>query len=207
MPHPVSPAAALLLAGLLALQACGGGGGDSSDAAPAAAPSGSGTPGGTIDAGGSGSGVTPSADIGCGQTDFEAEALRLVNLRRAAGANCGARGSFAAAPALRWQAQLASAAHGHSVDMATRDYFSHTGFDGRSAGERVTASGYAWSTTGENIAAGYPTTQAVVDGWMGSAGHCANLMNPNYTEMGLACAQNGASRYGRYWTQTLARPR
>ncbi|MBA2723645.1 MAG: CAP domain-containing protein [Methylibium sp.] len=142
----------------------------------------------------------------CGLPDFQAEALRLVNARRAAGASCGGR-SFPAAPALRWQAQLAQAAYGHSLDMATQNYFSHTSLDGRSLSDRVGAAGYVWSGVGENIAAGYGSVQAVVDGWMESSGHCANLMNRNYTEMALACARDNGSVYRIYWTQVLARPR
>jgi uncharacterized protein YkwD len=133
--------------------------------------------------------------------------LRLVNQYRAAGATCGSRGSFAPAAALTRQAQLASAAYGHSRDMADNNYFSHTSLDGRSLSDRINATGYAWSTIGENIAAGHGSVQAVVNAWMGSEGHCANLMNPNFTQFGLACARNDASTYRIYWTQNLARPR
>lgn len=198
MPHLAKLRAALPPFALaLLLGACGGGGGDDATPATPTAPEAP-ADGGTAPAG---------TDIGCGQTDFQAEALRLVNARRAAGATCGGRGSFAPAPALVWQSQLAEAAYGHSADMAARDYFSHTGQDGRSPGQRVTAAGYAWSAVGENIAAGYGSTQAVVDGWMASDGHCANLMSSSYTQMALACARDADSQYGRYWTQVLARPR
>jgi len=63
---------------------------------------------------------------------------------RAAGASCGPRGSFAPAPALAWEGRLTAAAYAHSLDMATYDYFSHTGRDGRSVAERVSATGYVW---------------------------------------------------------------
>ncbi|MFN2323641.1 MAG: CAP domain-containing protein, partial [Trueperaceae bacterium] len=53
---------------------------------------------------------------------------------------------------------------------------------------------------GENVAAGYPSVDAVMAGWLGSDGHCANLMNPGFTEF-------GAGESGRYWTQGFARPR
>ena len=57
-------------------------------------------------------------------------------------------------------------------------------------------------------AAGYPGVDSVVDGWMRSDGHCANIMNPSFDEMGLACVIGAAgSRYGQYWTQNLARKR
>lgn len=191
---------ALLVAGLMGLQACGGGGGDDASSS------------GTGGSGAPSSPTTPSppatpTDIGCGTANFQSEALRLINARRAAGASCGTRGSFAPAPALAWNGALANAAYGHSLDMATQNYFAHDSLDGRSLGTRVTAAGYSWSTVGENIAAGYATLPAVIDGWMTSDGHCANLMSASYTEVGLACARNSASTYGIYWTQNLGRPR
>jgi uncharacterized protein YkwD len=138
--------------------------------------------------------------------DFEADALRIVNQYRTAGASCGARGTFAPAAALTLNAKLTSAAYGHSRDMADNNYFSHDSLDGRSMVDRVNAAGYAWSTIGENIAAGYSSLQSVVEGWMASDGHCANLMNPRFTEFGLACARNSDSTYRIYWTQDLGRP-
>jgi len=177
------------------LAACGGGGG-SDDAAPAGG-GGAATPG---------SGSSTGTDVTCGLANFDVDALRLINQHRAAGASCGSRGSFAPTSALSVQAQLTSAAYGHSRDMADNNYFSHTGLDGRTPGARVSAAGYSWSSVGENIAAGYGSVQAVVDGWMASDGHCANLMNPGFTQYGLACARNDASTYRLYWTLNLARP-
>jgi uncharacterized protein YkwD len=193
---------------LALLQACGGGGGDdstnnetasveppaSASPAPSATPSTPATP------------ESPTPDISCGLAAFEAEALRVVNQRRAAGASCGARGSFAPAGALTLNSKLTSAAFGHARDMADNNYFSHDSQDGRSMVDRDNATGYTWSTIGENIAAGYYSVQSVVDGWMSSDGHCANLMNPRFTEFGLACARNSASTYRIYWAQNLGRP-
>ena len=140
--------------------------------------------------------------------DFAAATLAAVNQRRAAGATCGSRGSFAAAAPLRWSSQLAAASAAHSADMAALNYFSHTSADGRSMSDRVNATGYTWASLGENIAAGYPGIDSVVEGWMRSDGHCANIMNPAFDEMGLACVPGASgSRYGQYWTQNLARKR
>jgi uncharacterized protein YkwD len=199
-------AGAVLLFSLL--QACGGGGDDdantntnttnNSSTAATAAPGTAAAP--------TPASAAPAADTTCGLANFEADALRLVNQRRAAGATCGARGSFAPAAALTWNARLASAAYGHSRDMADNNYFSHDSRDGRSMADRINATGYTWSTIGENIAAGYGSVESTVNGWMASEGHCANIMNPRFTEFGLACARNGASRYGTYWTQNLGRP-
>ena len=171
----------------LVLGACGGGGNDPPPPGSAPPP-----PAGT--------------DITCGLANFEADALRLINQRRAAGATCGSRGSFAPAAALSAQAQLTNAAYGHSRDMADNNYFSHTSLDGRTLGMRVSAAGYSWSSVGENIAAGYGTVQQTMDAWMASEGHCANLMAPGFTQFGMACARNSASTYGTYWTLDLARP-
>jgi uncharacterized protein YkwD len=90
--------------------------------------------------------------------------------------------------------------------MADNNYFSHDSLDGRSMADRINATGYTWSTIGENIAAGYNSVQSVVSGWMASDGHCANLMNPRFTELGMACARNDASAYRTYWSQEFGRP-
>ncbi len=100
------------------------------------------------------------------------------------------------------------AASAHSQDMVSRSFFSHTGSNGSSPGQRVTATGYVWTTVGENIAAGYGSVAAAVDGWAASPGHCANLMNPNFTQLGIACVPGAAGNpYRTYWTMKLARPR
>jgi uncharacterized protein YkwD len=211
---PDAPPGALLatlIAVALSLPACGGGSDEptaqpSAAAAPGQAPTPALAPAPPA-ASAPPAAPTPSAtDAGCGLPELRAEALRLVNAHRAAGAVCGSRGRFASAPALAWDAALATAADGHSRDMAARNYFSHTGADGRSAAQRVTAAGYAWQSVGENIGAGYDTVQTVVDGWMASEGHCANLMTAEFRHMGLACAKAASGPYGRYWTLDLARP-
>ena len=179
-------AAAALVAG------CGGGGSsDASGSPPAPAPA-------------PGTGVLST----CGLSDFSTHILQRINTLRASGANCGSSGQFAPAPAVGWNAQLTQAADGHSQDMAAQNYFDHTSRDGRTFSQRIDATGYAWSTVGENIAAGYPSVDAVMDGWIQSAGHCANLMNANFTEIGVACVPGTSSTaYNNYWTMDLARPR
>ena len=130
-----------------------------------------------------------------------------INQYRAAGASCRTAGQFAPAQALAWNTLLTQAATGHSQDMAAHNYFSHTSQDGRTMADRINATGYLWNTIGENIAAGYSTVNAVVDGWMASDGHCANLMNPNFMEMGLACIASSTSTYPTYWTMDAGRQR
>ena len=95
----------------------------------------------------------------------------------------------------------------YADNMANYDFFAHEGLDGLSVDGRVTAEGYTWSHVGENIAAGYFSAESVIDGWMNSEGHCKNMMNANFTEVGLACTVNGDSTYKTYWVQNFAKPR
>lgn len=134
--------------------------------------------------------------------------LAAVNAHRRAGANCGSRGVFAPAPELTWNAALTQAAVVHSDDMVANNFFNHTGSNGSTLGTRATAAGYAWSSLGENIAAGQSTIAIVVDGWMKSDGHCANVMNAGFREIGAACvAGNANTSYRTYWTQDFGTPR
>lgn len=124
-----------------------------------------------------------------------------MNQRRAAGATCGGT-TYGPAPALTLNAALRDAARAHSEDMATHNYFSHTSYDGRTFSQRVSSAGYTGASPwGENIAAGQASPAAVVNGWMGSAGHCANIMNPGFRAIGVGYAYRAASNYGHYWTQ------
>ena len=187
---------------LALVTACGGGGSEASApaappaVAPAVAPA---TPV-----------VTPTSTVGstCGHPDFAATALARINQLRAAGANCRGGGNFAPAVALGWSPLLTQAAEAHSQDMVARNFFSHTGSSGSSLADRVNATGYAWSNLGENIAAGYPGIDKVMDGWIASDGHCANLMNPAFDQVGLVCVPgSAATSYNNYWTMNLARSR
>jgi uncharacterized protein YkwD len=81
--------------------------------------------------------------------------------------------------------------------MNSHNNLDHTGSDGSSAGDRLTTGGYYWTTYAENIAVGYTSEQAVIDGWLKSDGHCKNIMNANVSEMGVATS-------GAYWTQVFA---
>ena len=141
----------------------------------------------------------------CNLSNFQQEILDRVNQARAAGRTCGTT-SYGPAPALRWNGVLFNAAGAHSTDMAANNYFSHTSLDGRNPGQRITGAGYAWSAYGENIAAGQTSAQAVVDGWLASPGHCANIMNASYADMATACVASSTSTYRTYWTMDLARP-
>ena len=132
--------------------------------------------------------------------------LALTNQARASARMCGTQ-SFPAAGPLRWSGQLAVIGAAHSSDMATHSYFSHDGRDGSKPAERATRGGYAWRSVGENIAAGQATAEAVVQGWIDSPPHCANLMGVQFTEMGVAYSVNLTSKLGVYWTQMFGTPR
>ncbi len=132
--------------------------------------------------------------------------LTLINEKRAQEQTCGSE-SYGPVAELNWNAVLTSAAQEHSDNMANYDFFSHTGLDGGTVSTRVTAQGYTWSYVAENIAGGQPNAQSVVDAWMGSVGHCKNIMSENPTDMGLACSENSNVTYTYYWTQVFAKPR
>ena len=196
------PCRGVVATALCALFTACGGGGDA--AAPAA-----GTVTGAAPAASSPA-ATPATSTGstCNLPDFRASVLARINQVRASGANCGVDGVFGATAPLAWNDKLTLAAEGHSQDMAAKNYFSHTSADGRTLADRVNASGYAWSTLGENIAAGYPGINAVMDGWIASPGHCANLMNAGFAEVGVVCVPGVAGdTFSTYWTMDLGRPR
>jgi len=124
--------------------------------------------------------------------------LQLVNDARKKGCNCG-KTYYAPVLALTWNNQLEKAAYNHTNDMFRNKYFSHTGSDGSASSERITSAGYNFRYYGENIAQGYSTEKDVVAGWLSSPGHCANIMNKNFKEM-------GAANVGDYWTQDFGNP-
>lgn len=101
--------------------------------------------------------------------------------------------------------ELNAAAQNHSQDMAIGDYFSHTGENGSLPWDRAKVVGYEALSMGENIAAGYSTPASVVQGWIDSPGHRANMLNPDFKELGVGYyfleSDTGAVNYYRYWTQ------
>ncbi|MDC0769077.1 sigma-70 family RNA polymerase sigma factor [Streptomyces sp. HD] len=123
-------------------------------------------------------------------TDTVGQVVALVNKERSA-AGCG---PLAEDPLLN------KAAQGHSDDMAARDFFDHTNPDGEDPGQRITAAGYNWSTYGENIAQGQQTPEAVMESWMNSPGHRANILNCSFKDIGVGI-HNGSG--GPWWTQAF----
>lgn len=132
--------------------------------------------------------------------------LQLVNDARAQARRCGPN-LMPAAPALRLNAQLSNASRTHALDMLRHNYFDHTGSDGSTPAQRVNATGYQHELVGENIASGPQSAPEAVQGWLSSPGHCQNIMDARFTQMGLgyAASHSGAPRV--YWVQDFAEPR
>ncbi|MFI5669463.1 CAP domain-containing protein [Streptomyces sp. NPDC051704] len=133
----------------------------------------------------------PAAPTG-GASGPAAEVVALVNKERAK-VGCSA---------LTVNPKLTAAALNHSQDMASHSNMSHTGSDGSDPGERITRSGFAWTTYGENVAYGYSTPEQVMTGWMNSPGHRENILNCAFKEIGVGLAQPNS-----YWTQDFGTAR
>lgn len=134
--------------------------------------------------------------------DWQAEGQRLlemINSARSQPRQCGAQ-AFAATTPLAWNAGLGTAAEGHSRAMANLNFFDHKDREGHTPGDRAELAGYVGQAVGENIAAGQDEPRKVVDGWLASPGHCANLMNPQFRELGAGYAVDPKSDAGIYWT-------
>jgi uncharacterized protein YkwD len=143
---------------------------------------------------------TPAAAGG-----IAAEVLRLVNAARGQAQHCG-RSLMPPVPALQLNPLLSDAAVLHAQDMLRFNYLDHTGHDGSSPAERVAATGYRYRIVGENLAAGPETPQEAVRGWMASPGHCQNIMDERFTELGVAFAANRSGSPRILWAQEFAAP-
>ncbi|MFD9303355.1 CAP domain-containing protein [Streptomyces sp. NPDC060048] len=163
---------------------------ESRPAAPAStqAPRPARTPAATAGGGSGGSGGSS------GETGAESAVLALVNKERAA-AGCGP---------LTANAKLSAAARAYSDTMARSGVMSHTGPDGSTMTTRVEAAGYGWSRLGENIARGQADAAAVMNAWMNSPGHKANILNCGFREIGIGFHKGDG---GPWWTQDFGTPK
>ena len=113
-------------------------------------------------------------------------------------------------PAYSLDNQLQSAAQSHSADMACNGFFSHTGSDGSSVGERVTGQGYEWTQVGENIFATGDTSssapQLALEWWMAGPAHRANILSEDFSDVGIGYVHEPSSPFGGYFTAVFARP-
>lgn len=136
----------------------------------------------------------------CSSTSAQEENIKEtilveVNKLRASGCQCGDEFMSPAGP-LVWNELLEKAAVRHADDMADHTHFDHVGTDKSTLSDRIEDTGYVWYTLGENISYGYPDATSVVHGWKDSDGHCKNMMNPVFKEL-------GAARNGTFWVLDL----
>ena len=120
------------------------------------------------------------------QTAFENKVLELVNAERAKNG----------LSALQMDESVRKVARVKSSDMSQNNYFSHTSPTYGTPFEMLKSYGISYKSAGENIAQGYTSPEAVVNGWMNSSGHRANILNASYTHIGIGYEANG-----NYWTQ------
>ncbi|GAA3236026.1 CAP domain-containing protein [Dactylosporangium siamense] len=126
-------------------------------------------------------------------SSLESEVVALTNSYRTAN-GCGA---------LRIDTRLVAAGRAHSTDMVTNNFFSHTGSNGSTFVQREVAAGYTTGASAENIAWGYRTPKEVVDGWINSPGHKANILNCGSVAVGVGLAYKADGT--PYWTQDFGR--
>lgn len=150
--------------------------------------------------------LTADAVVGrASGSTVRARVVDLVNDARSHARRCG-REKFPAAPPLAVSRKLNEAAADHARDMAKRKFFEHQGSDGSQPRDRVARAGYKSRLTGENIAFGPVSAEEVVAGWLDSPGHCANIMDARFRDIGVGLA-NGPKRGQIYWVQSFAAPR
>ena len=132
---------------------------------------------------------------------------QLNDVRQKAAPCAGATApSTAERQPLAWEQRLATSAQAQASDLAQRDLLSHVDAQQRSFGLRLRSAGYAAAGAGENLAAGQTDFDDTLQAWMASPTHCANLMQPDFRDVGLACVQRPGSRYERFWVAHLGAP-
>jgi len=136
----------------------------------------------------------PVSHAAAGSPEERARVIELVNQERA-------RNGLGPV----WEnGALTGAAESYALDMATADFFSHTGLDGSTLTSRAGVAGYTgWTWLGENIAAGQSTADQVFQAWMNSPGHRANILSSKAREIGIGHALTATSRYRHYWAMEL----
>ena len=125
---------------------------------------------------------------------LEAEVIRLVNIER----------SKKGLQALKADWEISRVARYKSQDMINKKYFSHTSPTYGSPFKMLETFGIRFSSAGENIAYGQQTPAAVMNSWMNSSGHRANILSPSYTHIGVGLAKSSSGVY--YWTQMFTKP-
>lgn len=133
--------------------------------------------------------ITPTSTLNSQETEL----VSLINIERQ---RAGCRAPLVLSP------ELSVAARGHSLDMAVKDFFSHTGSDGSGPSQRATRVGYSAFVAGEIIGVGYTTAAAEVQGWLDSPPHKAIMLNCDLKEVGAGFVYDGndALPWKYYWT-------
>ncbi len=148
---------------------------------------------------------------------FKSELLNAINRARSEPRDChDGLGIIEASQPLTWNEELYASAYEHSSDLANSNTFDHLGsgtkydITGSNSSkkslffERIEANGYVnYHIVGENIAGGQSSVEEVMKALLNSPKHCANIMNPDYKEVGIAIVVNTNSEYGIYWTQNF----
>jgi uncharacterized protein YkwD len=132
------------------------------------------------------------------------QAVEQLNALRRQAAPCAAGG--VAMQRLSWESRLAASAAEQARDLALQDRLSHVDSRNRGLGARLRGVGYAAAGAGENLAAGQSAIDDTFQAWLASPSHCANLMQPEYRDVGLACVQRRGSRYQRFWVAHFGAP-
>jgi uncharacterized protein YkwD len=131
---------------------------------------------------------------------FDDRVLQLINDERA----------LVGADPLRIDRQLDQAAQLHTDNMVKSDSMEHQLSGEASLGSRISAAGYQYSSVAENIAAGQTTPEIVVQSWMGSDGHRANILNPQFTDLGIGYSDASDNKPSPdldiYWTTNFGNP-
>ena len=149
------------------------------------------------------------------------EYLFAINQARAKEQECGSGNFFPATTPLIWSDKLYKASFEHTNDLVKSQTFSHSGSgtesdwtgyvlgNQSSMRERIETYNYHWQYIGENIGAGtvIDSAEKMVEGWLKSPNHCINLMNPNYTEVGMIMIKKEGTLYTHYWTQDFGQPK
>ena len=137
-------------------------------------------------------------------TALEDEVIAAVNMNRSMGGTCGAMSFPAGTASLTVSSELREAARCHALDMMKRDYFDSASPEGDRVGERVQATGYSYSSVGQDIGAGRATSALQIESWLGREGSCVHMLDPKFDEIGVGYAFGEMSMYKHYWVQVIA---
>jgi uncharacterized protein YkwD len=141
-------------------------------------------------------GSAPVAEDACANSASPARGTSLQTIRIAVVCEINLQRAAHGLPGLSESGALDNSAQGWSQTMVATEQFSH----GADFSARITAAGYSWAASGENIATGYATPRSVVAGWMASLGHCRNILSPSFRDVGIGEVPAGVRVGPATWT-------